>query len=167
GQGAGAAQRAVEGVLSSARRVARPRLNGAVADRWLMNARAPDKAVADLFAAMQAGGVQFFPIRHHSPACAWHLRQWVRAHRPAAVLIEGPGNLTPLVPLLLHEKPVAPVAVYATFVDKAGRLTAPGPEPAPEPPRFAAYYPFCDYSPELVALRTGHEVGARLRFIDL
>lgn len=34
-------------------------------------------------------------------------------------------------------------------------------------PRFAAYYPFCDYSPELVALRTGKQVGAYLRFIDL
>jgi hypothetical protein len=35
------------------------------------------------------------------------------------------------------------------------------------PPRHAAYYPFCDYSPELVALRVGAEVGASLRFIDL
>ena len=35
------------------------------------------------------------------------------------------------------------------------------------PSRFAAYYPFCDYSPELVALRAGATLGCRLRFIDL
>jgi len=37
----------------------------------------------------------------------------------------------------------------------------------PDPARFAGYYPFCDYSPELVALRIGQQVGATLRFIDL
>ena len=31
----------------------------------------------------------------------------------------------------------------------------------------AVYYPFCDYSPEYVALKVGQEVGARLRFCDV
>src|ERR1700744_3033471 len=33
--------------------------------------------------------------------------------------------------------------------------------------RSAAYYPFCDYSPELVALRAAAQAGVPARFIDL
>lgn len=138
---------------------------------------APDRDIPALLAALEGKGIVFFPIRHHSPACAWHVRHWIRTHRPRAVLVEGPRNLTPLIPLLLHEQTIPPIAVYLSYVDRAGRLAALLPQPteaAPdllasrgELPRFAAYYPLCDNSPELVALRAGRDVGARLRFIDL
>jgi hypothetical protein len=107
-----------------------------------------------LFAAMDEDpGVRFFPVRHHSPACSRHLARWIREIRPASIVVEGPDDLTPLIPLILHPKTRAPVAAYTTFAGEAGR--------------FAAYYPLCDSSPELVALRVGRETGAELRFADL
>ena len=66
--------------------------------------------------------VTYFPIRHHSPACAAHLRRWLEQHRPASVLIEGPASFTNLIELLVDEKCVCPVAVYTSYVDKRGRV---------------------------------------------
>jgi len=113
------------------------------------------KDIDGLFAALEADpGVLFFPVRHHSPVCSRHLARLIRQARPASIVIEGPDDLTPLIPLILHPRTRAPFAVYTTFAER-GRG------------RFAAYYPFCDSSPELVALRVGRETGATLRFADL
>lgn len=124
----------------------------------LVNVR--DALVAEL-RPLRSAAVTYFPVRHHSPACAWHLRRLVDELRPAAVLVEGPADFTPLLPLILNPGTRAPFAVYTFCVEKnkagAGQPAA----------RFAAFYPFCDYSPELVALRAGQAAGARLRFIDL
>ena len=118
--------------------------------------------------ALHTSDCVYFPIRHHSPACAWHLARLIRDLRPSAILIEGPISFTPLIPTILDEKTKPPIAIYTHFVDSARKLyKSPANEPDLGPARFAAYYPFCDYSPELVALRVGQEVGARLRFIDL
>ena len=110
----------------------------------------------------------YFPIRHHSPACAWHLASLIRKVRPSAILVEGPASFTPLIPTILDADTRPPIAVYTHFIDVDRRLskTEDG-ELDLGPARFAAYYPFCDYSPELIALRCGREVGARLEFIDL
>lgn len=106
----------------------------------------------------------FFPIRHHSPACAWHLARLIRERRPTAVLIEGPSDATPLIPLLAHPDTQAPVAIYTTYSQGS-----PARERAPEGPatRHAAYYPLADFSPELVAVREGLAAGAAVRLIDL
>ncbi|MDB5318398.1 MAG: hypothetical protein JWN40_29 [Phycisphaerales bacterium] len=117
----------------------------------------------------------YFPIRHHSPACAYHLRRLILDVKPSALLVEGPDSFDPLIPLILHEKTRPPIAIYTSYIDKQGRLVPPELAAAlaastgkkPDPARFAGYYPFCDYSPELVALRIGQHVGATLRFIDL
>lgn len=94
------------------------------------------------------------PVRHHSPACARAVSRLIRDRRPRVVLIEGPAGATPLIPLLLDPAIRPPVALYGIAADAAGQ-------------RRAGYYPLCDYSPELVALREGARVGARLAFIDL
>lgn len=127
----------------------------------------PDTALADGLRAMQqkliTPEVVYFPVRHHSPACAWQIRQWIRAHRPRAVLVEGPDDFTPLIRHLLHEKCQPPVAIYTHY-----RIQLPGSKNKQTGDgRHAGYYPLCDYSPEWVALREGHAVGADLRFIDL
>lgn len=102
--------------------------------------------------------VVYFPVRHNSPACSWQVTRLIRDLRPDAVLIEGPSDATPLIPLLTHEELEAPIAIFATYVQRHGQ----------DPPvRHSAYYPMCDYSPELAAIRTAHEVGARAEFIDL
>ena len=110
----------------------------------------------------------YFPVRHHSPACAWHVARLIRELQPTTILVEGPDSFSPLIPTILDPATKAPIAIYTHFIDTSRKLYKPAEnEPDFGPARFAAYYPFCDYSPELVALRTGHEIGARLRFIDL
>jgi hypothetical protein len=123
-----------------------------------------DRALESLHSA----NCVYFPIRHHSPACSWHLARLIRELRPAAILVEGPASFTPLIPAILHSDTKPPVAIYTHFIDVGRKLYKPAEnEPDLGPARFVAYYPFCEYSPELIALRIGQEVGARLRFIDL
>lgn len=102
--------------------------------------------------------VIYFPVRHHSPACAHHVRKLILQIRPDAVLVEGPRDATAAIPLLLSPQTRMPVAIYTTYVQRL---------PDDQPHRHAAYYPLCDYSPEIVALKTAAEVGAQARFIDL
>lgn len=99
------------------------------------------------------------PVRHHSPACAWQVHRAFTLHKPSVVLVEGPRSFTPLIPLLTHADARTPLAFYTYAVQKSI-------EDAPEH-RRAAYYPFCDYSPELVALREAKKLDIPARFIDL
>ncbi|MCA9667316.1 MAG: hypothetical protein KC503_17070 [Myxococcales bacterium] len=123
------------------------------------------------FAPLRAGRLRFVPIRHHSPSCALDLERWLRAEPPAAVLVEGPRDAGELIDIVLDPDARAPLAIYLTFVDKGARLSnaaaASTADASAEPARFAGYFPLCDYSPELTALRVGRELGAALRFIDL
>ena len=128
---------------------------------------APEREIAHLQERLSAKGVHFFPIRHHSPACSWHLGRLLRQIRPRSVLIEGPSDLTALIPFIVNPQTRTPIAAFSTYIDKARRLKSPAGEKSDLPPRFTGYYPMCDYSPELVALRIGTELGAKLRFIDL
>lgn len=100
-----------------------------------------------------------FPVRHHSPACAWQLRRWLAEVRPSAVLVEGPRGFDRLIPMLVHADARMPLAVYTYAVFKAAGESAPR--------RRAAYIPFCDHSPELVALRAAATLGIPAQFIDL
>lgn len=115
--------------------------------------------VRELGARLLGPELILFPVRHHSPACAWQLQRLLDTLRPCAVLVEGPRNFTPLLPLLVHAEARMPLAIYSYAVGKAQ-----GDEAAP---RHAAYYPFCDHSPELVALRFACAQGIPARFIDL
>lgn len=93
-----------------------------------------------------------FPVRHHSPAGALRLAESIRAARPRLILVEGPCDATPLIPLLLAPDTRPPAAILAYL-------------PAGEP--RSSTWPFCAYSPEYVALQAGREVGADLRFFDM
>lgn len=99
-------------------------------------------------------GLYFAPVRHHSPACAWAVRELVRAVRPKHVLIEGPVDFNPHIPLITHADTKPPVAIAALITDGASL-------------RVAAYYPFSVHSPEYVALCEAQALGAEARFIDL
>jgi hypothetical protein len=110
----------------------------------------------------------YFPIRHHSPACSWHIEKLIHELKPSAVLVEGPSSFTPFIPTILDPGTKPPVAIYTHYIDLERRLYKPAENELDlGPARFAAYYPFCDYSPELIALRAGRKVGAVLKFIDL
>jgi hypothetical protein len=93
------------------------------------------------------------PVRHHSPAAALQVGRLIRERRPNVVLIEGPVDATALIEQLLDAATVPPVALYA-YVRRGEDVQA-------------AFYPFCAYSPEYVAMQAGREVGAELGFCDL
>ena len=59
------------------------------------------------------------PVRHHSPACAWHIVRMIEKLKPDAVLIEGPENAGSLIPAMIHEETKAPFAVYYSYQDQA------------------------------------------------
>lgn len=158
----------------------------------------PQQIVARLLPKLRNDRIQYFPVRHHSPACAALLERWILENKPASILVEGPSNFNSRINLLTDESCKCPVALFTNFIDKKERLKklilqdshkepdisdshpeqdkadSPPVQHKPDdhhfdfgPPRFSAYYPFCDYSPELVALRTGRKIGARMQFIDL
>ena len=91
-------------------------------------------------------------IRHHSPACARLVASRIRALRPAFVLIEGPADFNArLAELDLPHR--LPIAIYSYL--------------ATETRHHGSWSPLAEHSPEWQALRTGREVGAEVRFIDL
>lgn len=100
-----------------------------------------------------AARVVYFPVRHHSPACARLVVRLIEEARPAAVLIEGPSDFNERLDELMlpHELPVA-IYSYVHLAD--GR-------------RRGAFYPFCVYSPEWQALQAAKTIGAAVQFIDL
>ncbi len=102
----------------------------------------------------------FFPVRHHSPACSWHLERVFEEYQPDCILIEGPEDTNHLNPLLVHSDTETPIAIYYSFHDKGGML-------GEKDKRYRCYYPFLDYSPELVILKKGLEHGVKTEFIDL
>lgn len=117
---------------------------------------APDRlrAAADAVGRLRTErGIYLAPVRHHSPACAVAVRAAIEELRPAAVLVEGPEEFTRLIPDLLHEATRPPVAVLSLGDGGTGG-------------EGAGFYPLASFSPEWVALRAGHDVGAELAFVD-
>lgn len=110
--------------------------------------------------AVRIRGVHVVPVRHHSPALARATAAVIRALRPRLVLIEGPSDANHLIDALTAPDAVAPLAILAYRQPQAHQASA---DLAPE----VVFYPFCDYSPELVALRTARELGIEARFCDI
>lgn len=97
--------------------------------------------------------VHFLGVRHHSPACAQRVRQHIRAHRPQAVLIEGPADFNPRLDELRLPHQL-PIALYS-YANEAGQRAQ------------QCWFPLLEFSPEWVALQEGAGIQAQLRFIDL
>lgn len=110
-------------------------------------------------ARMEMDGVHFAPVRHHSPACSLALQAMVRELRPSAILVEGPDSFDALLPLLFDERTRPPVAILSQAGLPGGTQSGPAAR--------SAFFPFCDYSPEWVALRLAREAGIPFAFIDL
>jgi len=72
--------------------------------------------------------IMLIPVRHHSPACSFHIQKIFAEWKPDAVLVEGPDNANSLLPIMVHEDTRAPFAIYYSYHDKAkkniGRTTA-------------------------------------------
>jgi hypothetical protein len=87
-------------------------------------------------------------VRHHSPALATAMPALLDAFSPQVLLVELPAQFQPWLPWLAHPATSAPVAL-------AG---------AGEP---LAFYPFADFSPELVAVRWALAHGVEVVACDL
>jgi Family of unknown function (DUF5682) len=97
-------------------------------------------------------------VRHHSPACARLVERVIRQTRPAFVLIEGPADFNDRI-AELGLSHTLPIAIYSY---RLGALGGGGAAQA-----RGTWTPFCDYSPEWVALREARAHGAEALFIDL
>lgn len=104
--------------------------------------------------------VVFFPIRHHSPACSYHLLKCLEEYKPECILIEGPEGANEMLEVMTDADTEAPFAVYYSYKDSKGYVSA-------EKEAYKCYYPFLDYSPELVAARYGVKHGVNTAFFDL
>ena len=96
-------------------------------------------------------GVHLFPVRHHSPRAARALAALLDAVRPQRVLVEGPQDAEPLLPLLTDPGSAPPIAILGYRTDG---------EPQ------SAMWPFASYSPEYVALAWAQRENVTARLID-
>ncbi|MFC5901111.1 DUF5682 family protein [Streptomyces zhihengii] len=118
----------------------------------------PEAAVAAL--AADGPGLPFLiGVRHHAPSLAAALPALLDAAAPDVLLVELPAEFQPWLGWLAHEDTEAPVALAAVLAD------GPGSGPAGE--RGPAFYPFADFSPELVALRWAARHGVPAVACDL
>lgn len=100
--------------------------------------------------------VVYFPIRHHSPACSYHLLQVLEQYNPEIVLIEGPELANKLIPVLADEATKPPISLYYSYQD----------EKSPNK-RASFYYPMLQFSPEYAVLKQASKQGIPVQFIDL
>ncbi|BCJ73946.1 hypothetical protein CS0771_34900 [Catellatospora sp. IY07-71] len=145
---AGAAEHAVPagpGTPTGVAALAVPAGSGAAAEAALD--ADPAVAVAEL-----AGQREPFLIgvRHHSPALSVVLPQVLDAAAPEVLLLELPPELGEWLPWLADAGTTAPVALAGAVGDR-------GP----------AFYPFADFSPELVAVRWAARNGVPVVPCDL
>ena len=75
------------------------------------------------------------PVRHHSPACAYHVDRTIEELRPDVILVEGPDNADSLIPVMVHDQTKAPFAIYYSYHDQSGRISE-------DKERYKCYYPF-------------------------
>ena len=75
----------------------------------------------------------FFGIRHHSPACAFYAVEFLDRVKPEVLLIEGPSDLSELIPQLCAPAVKLPAAILA-YTENA--------------PVHTVLYPMAEFSPE-------------------
>jgi len=102
--------------------------------------------------AATPGAVTVLGVRHHGPGSALAVEAALARLRPDAVLVEGPPEADPLLPLAADPAMRPPVALLAHAADDPSR---------------AAFWPFAEFSPEWVALRWALRAGAEAGFADL
>jgi Mg-chelatase subunit ChlD len=92
-----------------------------------------------------------FGVRHHSPACSIALPPLLEALEPTVIALELPADLGTWIEWLGHPEAEAPLAVAA--VSRRGD--------------DLGFYPFADFSPELVAIRWARAHAVPVIAIDL
>ena len=104
--------------------------------------------------------IMFFPVRHHSPACSFHLKKVIDSYKPEIILIEGPAEANKVIQYIANEETKAPVCIYYSYFDRNALIEE-------NKEKYRCYYPFLDFSPELLALREGKKRDIVCEFMDL
>lgn len=118
-------------------------------------------------------GIYFAPIRHHSPACSFALLAYIESLKPTHILIEAPYTFNGLIPDLLSADTKPPIAIFnqATQKNKTKpqkkETTAEDDDNMTQERIYSAFFPFCEYSPEWVALKESQRKNIPCEFIDL
>ncbi len=89
-------------------------------------------------------------VRHHSPALASAVEELLAASAPDVLAIELPTEAAEWVEWLAHPEATAPLALALSAASSS-----------------FAFYPFADFSPELVALRWARAQGVPVECVDL
>lgn len=95
---------------------------------------------------------EYFGVRHHSPACAFYAEEFLRCVKPDVLLIEGPSDLSGLIPQLCAPEVELPASILA-YTEEA--------------PVHTVLYPLAEFSPEYAAMKWAVKNGVEVRFCDL
>ncbi|MFJ5864660.1 DUF5682 family protein [Streptomyces parvus] len=127
--------------------------------RGLAGGPATAEAAVAALAAAGPGAPFLIGVRHHAPSLAAALPALLDAAAPDVLLVELPAEFQAWLGWLAHEETEAPVALAAVPADRQGAGNAGE--------RGPAFYPFADFSPELVALRWAARNGVPAVACDL
>jgi hypothetical protein len=96
--------------------------------------------------------VHILGVRHHGPGSARSVVAALDRLQPDHILIEGPSDVTDLLPFALADGMRPPVALLVYV---------------PDQPKRGVYYPFAEYSPEWQAIRFALAGQLPVAFMDL
>lgn len=119
-----------------------------------------DKEIFEIIPFDYKQPIVYFPVRHHSPACSYHLLKTIEAYQPDCILVEGPQNSDKLIPILTDEETKLPIAFYYFYKDTQKLINEDGED-------YKCYYPFLNTSPEYNALLEARRREIDCGFIDL
>ena len=90
----------------------------------ILRSREEDQIISDLMkeACNPENSIMFFPVRHHSPACSYHLLKTLDEYQPDCILIEGPENANHLISVMTEKETEAPFAIYYFYRDNWNAL---------------------------------------------
>lgn len=96
--------------------------------------------------------VEYFGVRHLSPAGAFELKRRLKKVNPDLILVEGPSDLNEMMKWICDKKTKFPIAMLA-YTNNT--------------PVQSLLYPFAVYSPEIQAILWANENNVECRFMDL
>lgn len=111
-----------------------------------------ERTLQGLQGAERMSSVNFFGIRHLSPAGAFYLREFLENTRPELVIIETPVDFEDTVSDIVRSETKPPFAILA-YTQSV--------------PIRTILYPFAEYSPEYQAIKWCDENNVKLKFMDL
>jgi hypothetical protein len=62
----------------------------------------------------------YFSVRHHSPACAYHVKKSIELFKPEIILIEGLEEGNEVMDVLKSKESICPMGTYHSYKDKKG-----------------------------------------------